>query len=536
MNKGINIGSTMDKFIFYTARFYNRIREDRAKRRGTTPTTFKIPLSQMLFLPQIHPATDIPYSYVKTLIPDYIGRKLLLSHKSLNLMGYIAHACISENPEHCLEESDNEDCTYEGKPIKFHAMTGVVGVEKSKKKMVKDFHINKFTDLDCSVGYSYSIDVDEADLFLDDDGCIDYNKTLVYATGFEAKEISLCDRGKGACKGAGLLQELTKSSRFMSDKLRAIFLKTNKIVKTLSTNPSNKNMDKIEQFGKAMATFARISRGIGFKARCLEKFKELKNIKEILTVFKKKNMDKNKSSEDKMEIDTPLGEENNDGNTKKNEQKAETPVDPSGTKGNGLLQKKGQPKKKEFNQYLRNKMGLTDEASYQTFFEKFGEDCMFKIYNEQKEYTENSNKSFPGFQENFQSAVRITKNNNEFTFSEEDTTSLKNIYTDHDNENINKMFNSILKEFIKKTEKAHTLGNPSTKARPKIKYNKPRQGVDDRLYINKLTKEETSTRKETLTLGARDSQLEDREKIRNRLVKRGDIHKFAAIFNKHYKT
>lgn len=186
----------------------------------------------------------------------------------------------------------------------------------------------------------------------------------------------------------------------------------------------------------------------------------------------------------------------------------------------------------KFNQFLMNTFGVTDDQKCQSFFQNLGRDIAKREFKLQNDYEDNSNKTFPTFKNAVTSAARLAKKDQTFNIPEVDVATLKSFYTNYQNEGLNKIFNSILQEFIKDSE-TRTLGNTQDSSRKRlrqpIKYDLPSDS-----YVQKLTKEEKTT-KQSITLQKNDNQLALREKLRNRLVNRGDAHKFKLTIEKYYK-
>jgi uncharacterized protein (UPF0248 family) len=317
---GINIGDLANPKIF-TAVMYTRVREDRKSRRGTTPTKLKIPLSKIWFLDQLDPATDIPYSWAKMIAPKFIGRHILVSHNDLKQAGYIVFSSVTENPEHILPESKSEECLYEGKPIKFYSLMGVFAIYTNKKELFHDFCAKNLKDFDCSIGYNYYFHIDEEDVILTNDGeDLDWNKSVAYATGFQEREVSLCDRGMGACPGSNILAELEvnneSSQKFgFSKKLWQLISRRRQSLMT------NIKFNKGVKFKEIMKKFINRPKNMSknfniklIKNNITKETKEIifKNIEKIYTTLKKKkesyipmteNPSEQKKVEDPMKID-----------------------------------------------------------------------------------------------------------------------------------------------------------------------------------------------------------------------------------------
>jgi len=219
---GINVGR--DDYEYYAARIYTRIREDRLNRKGSTPTKFKISLSDFFFLPQVHPAIDIPYTYAKNIISQYIGKPVYDSHNyEGEQIGFVAHANLTDNPAHTLSESDKDISQYMGKSMKFHSVMATLALRKNKLRGIRNnSHVRGIEDLDCSIGYRYCFDIDDGDIHFERNGWIDAKKTLLYAKNFTWEECSVCDHGHGACEGSKILQRLSKTdlSKSLHERLK----------------------------------------------------------------------------------------------------------------------------------------------------------------------------------------------------------------------------------------------------------------------------------------------------------------------------
>ena len=414
LDSGINIGT--DEFEYFDAVMYTRVREDRKNRKGSTPTKFKVPISQFDCLPHIHPATDIPYSYALSIAPSFIGRKVLVEHDDLKQAGHIVWSGHTENPAHTLPESNKEECTHEGKSLKFSSIIGILAVDKKKKKKyLENFHIKGIKDLDCSIGYGYHFDYDDEDMKFQKNGDLDWNKTLVYATGFQEREVSLCDHGSGACPGANVISQLSNKSKSnikfgMSAKLWKIFSKRSK---KLCKNILLKG--NILKLPKCFKTFKLNTKKILFGKNFLQKNKRI-ILKNINIILKKKKMSEDKVKEDAMEVDTAIVED-----TKK------------------------KPEEEDFTIYLRE-LGIPYNKEKEQFKE------IGKLYVKEKAefnklYKESALKNFDEEKTKFKKVVKTLKKEDMLDESLEND--LKEMYSDPDKEPLSRIFKSLIDKFTK---------------------------------------------------------------------------------------
>jgi len=218
----------VEDYQYWVGRIYTRVRETRPNRPNTTPVKIKVSLYVVLnkTLPHIHPATDLPYCYAQNVCNEFRNKNLLMNHiKEYGNLGIVFLVTISENEKHILRLSKDEDSCYNGVPIKYSSLMATFGIKpKFMDVLVENNHVLDFGQLDCSISYGFDWTSDPEDVvyITDKDGnkTIDEHKTLAYATNFTANECSLVNRGGGACKGAAVLHQLSKTAIKSSYKQR----------------------------------------------------------------------------------------------------------------------------------------------------------------------------------------------------------------------------------------------------------------------------------------------------------------------------
>jgi hypothetical protein len=476
---------------------YTRVREDRKRAKGTTPTKIKIPLSKYLFLGQLDPATDIPYSYALSIVPNFIGRNVLISHDDLNVAGYIACANLTSNKEHVLEESNDENSTYNGKPIAYHSIMGYLAIAKKKIDELKKFHAKDVTELDCSIGYTHEMDADEDDIHFDKEGDLDLNKTLVYATNFKERENSLCDRGMGACKGARVLHELVRKpagggSKFgFGPRLWTALKKTYRNKVCLSKENNEETVKRKQRFMKIVSDVSKIyHRGRQFRMELKwdskpYKFENIQDYSQTVSLIKKKediqrkllfthaNMQKGESGTksdkpvDEMDIDTPNGKVESDKTLKQDPPKSEKELG---------KQQQQQPETAQPTDTTKQEKELSDNPAFENFLNEIGiikneknlaaigeaylkSKCQkFNVYREKAE------KDFPANKKRFEEALRKVRGNNTFSLGKDDESSLKSFYSDHSKKKLVSYINELIASFDKVSAQHSKLGSSKGKS------------------------------------------------------------------------
>lgn len=223
---------------------YPRVRNDIEGTPGSTPTKLRISLGDFINLDQdgpdkVNPFSDVPYSRAENLIQTLIGKPIFNTHDpKRGIIGMIGFAHLTDNPNHTLPESNDKNSVYRKKPIKYYSIMGDIVISKKYLKELHDeFHIMRASDIDCSIGYSYNALIDprvtkkrkkekiekegetkvkKRNTFCDncdnDDEEIDMDNSMIYADDFCFQECSLCNHGNGACKGARVVNEFSKSN------------------------------------------------------------------------------------------------------------------------------------------------------------------------------------------------------------------------------------------------------------------------------------------------------------------------------------
>lgn len=456
------INTTIDDFNyrFFDARLYTRVRSDISSDTGTTPTKLKLSVNEAFNTlergPHNHIFTDIPYSICSTIKSTMIGKPVWDSHDANNgQVGYVAQANLTDCVDHVAQPSNDPADVYNGIPVKNYTLMGRLALKKlALANLTKKYHVLNNNDFDVSVSYYWNFDMDKEDTHFNKDGYLDYDKSLVYITDFAFRELSICNHGHGACKGARILHECSNDKKSESSSKWIP-----ELIKLLSVRVSSFSTDveqtkKSEIFKKTINDMSKLFKRwtFTFISKCVEK-KNIGKKKNFFNINKKKkyileikNNNNNKENQTydflknhqffNMSTNTENKQvnqqtQNNTQNVQKEQQlqqntiaqpqqhqntTAQLPTQQNTTQQpNNSVKNDAMDTTNDFTLWLTKNFGITKKEDFMAY----GEQSLNFVYEEDKKYRANAEKSFPDFKKKLTNVMKIVKSDNNFEIPED---------------------------------------------------------------------------------------------------------------------
>ncbi len=202
---------------------YSRVRmTESPSDPNNSPRFVKLMFQEMFFLPQVHVFSDIPEYTMKHFQPAWGGKPVYVNHDydeepvGQHIAGFLS-------PIGGLPMNNDEESTYNGKPVKFMAFYSLAAIENTKIPWILQMlRATKLLDLDVSIGYVSRTHMDAEDTVRDKDGDEDMMRSLVYEKAHMPMEGSLVARGNGACPGATVIAVYGESGMLYDSETRRI--------------------------------------------------------------------------------------------------------------------------------------------------------------------------------------------------------------------------------------------------------------------------------------------------------------------------